>query len=536
VTEPSTSLRSSAGLRAAPLVLALLLAPVPASAEALVRLTAPAPANTVHALIGYGARLWFATGDPFTNANLGDVWSWDPARGKARYERHLFSQSAGAPAVAGGLLYWPFEDSRFSPARAEFAVTDGRRWAWRAVGGVRAYHLHALDGHGGALYAATSEWAGALSRSADGGATWRTLYHHPTPARRVSRLTTLAALGSRLYAGLVGRYDVGPRVLRLAGATLVAAPGFPPARAVSAMVAFGGRLYAALATGHGREVWRRGDGSAEPVPALAGRRIEALAAGEAALWAVSGDGALLRSADGARWETVQRFPGEMPVAVAVHAGRVYVGTRDEGGLGALWGPPAPAPVGRAIVAPAPLPGRPPAAGPADFAALDAALADPSAYADEAERLKDILRALSIHPEPAVGAALAARLAGPTPAGRFAYMGGALAATPAEIARWYLLWALARNGHGRVPPALIRAPWRAAENPSGKYFEPAPAAMWAAAELGQNDPETLAALVSRLGAAGDPPWLTGDAVGALTAITGKRFAYDLPAWRRWWASR
>jgi len=31
----------------------------------------------------------------------------------------------------------------------------------------------------------------------------------------------------------------------------------------------------------------------------------------------------------------------------------------------------------------------------------------------------------------------------------------------------------------------------------------------------------------------PPWLTGDIIGALSDLTGKRFGYDLKAWRVWW---
>ncbi len=41
---------------------------------------------------------------------------------------------------------------------------------------------------------------------------------------------------------------------------------------------------------------------------------------------------------------------------------------------------------------------------------------------------------------------------------------------------------------------------------------------------------------RLGMAGVPRWLDGDLIGALTALTGERFGYNLPAWREWWARR
>ena len=47
---------------------------------------------------------------------------------------------------------------------------------------------------------------------------------------------------------------------------------------------------------------------------------------------------------------------------------------------------------------------------------------------------------------------------------------------------------------------------------------------------------LGALIGRLGGAGDPDWLDGDLVGALTALTGARFGHDRDAWRAWWARR
>jgi len=48
-----------------------------------------------------------------------------------------------------------------------------------------------------------------------------------------------------------------------------------------------------------------------------------------------------------------------------------------------------------------------------------------------------------------------------------------------------------------------------------------------------DNESLAALVGRLNRPGDPDWLAGDIVGALTALTGQRFGHDYGAWRSWW---
>jgi hypothetical protein len=61
------------------------------------------------------------------------------------------------------------------------------------------------------------------------------------------------------------------------------------------------------------------------------------------------------------------------------------------------------------------------------------------------------------------------------------------------------------------------------------------ALFALTWNGQSDAATVANLVDRLERTDDPDWLKGDVVGALSAVTGKRFGYDVAAWRRWWAA-
>jgi len=68
------------------------------------------------------------------------------------------------------------------------------------------------------------------------------------------------------------------------------------------------------------------------------------------------------------------------------------------------------------------------------------------------------------------------------------------------------------------------------------MDPTPAAAFAVAQLGQGDAATLAALLERLEAEGDPRWLKGDLVGALSALSGERLGYDGGAWREWWRRR
>ena len=158
-------------------------------AEELVVLARPGPWTAVSGLVGYGERLWFVNAELFVNHNSADVYSYDPRTGRARYEAHLFSQNAGLPAVAEGLLYWPFEDARSSAGRGEFMVTDGRDWAWHLLPERQVFHIHAMLGHRGTLFAATSAWRGGLQRSDDGGHSWRLLYEYPSPPRTVSRFT-----------------------------------------------------------------------------------------------------------------------------------------------------------------------------------------------------------------------------------------------------------------------------------------------------------------------------------------------------------
>jgi len=515
--------------------------------EPLVPLARPGPWSAVSGLVGYGERLWLVNSVKFANHNSADVWSYDPARGEVRYERHLFSQDLGAPVVAGGRLHWPFEDPRFSTGRGEYAVTDGDAWRWRALADGTAFHVHAMAADGEALYLATSAWRAGLQRSDDGGATWRVIYDHDTPPGRVSRITSLALLGGTLYAGLTERARRGVKLLRLADGQVSPLPGWPPARQTYALEAHRGWLYAVVRDRSEVSVWRTDGAGVEAVASLAGHDVRAFASGPDALWAVSagdGGGALWRAREEGRFEPVQRFAGAEPVDVASYAGRVYVGTIGAGERGTLWGPAAPAPVAPpvapsmtpsvgAAAAPA---GARAATDPAALAALDAALGDDAGAAHPRARLMAALRPLALAPPAGLGDALSARLQRRFPAPEVELIGGAVRVERGRMNRWYLLWAMGLAGDGRVPDPLLDAAWTAVLNPAGKYLEVAAAAAWTAGEIGQDDPRTLALLVSRMGREGQPRWLDGDLVGALTALTGARHGYDAAAWQRRLAGR
>ena len=98
-----------------------------------------------------------------------------------------------------------------------------------------------------------------------------------------------------------------------------------------------------------------------------------------------------------------------------------------------------------------------------------------------------------------------------------------------MARWYLLWAIGLNGHGRVPLDLLAQPWTRKPNRSKKYLHLPSAAAWAVTQLNQGDKETIDVLMDALARKGDSLWLKGDFIGALT---GQRFGYDIAAWKNW----
>ncbi len=510
--------------------------------ESLVPLVRVGPWPGISALIGYGERLWFVNSVKFVNHNSADLYSYDPVSGGLSYERHLFSQDAGDAVVAGGLLYWPFEDARFSTRHGEYMVTNGRDWQWRAMPDGTVFHVHAMARLGQSLVAATSAWRAGLQRSDDGGKTWRVIYDHPTEPGFVSRITSLAVLDGRLYAGLTAWAQRGVKLLRLFDGEMTPMPGWPRGGATRALTGWRGWLYGVNSADQASALWRTDGRRVQRVAALDGERVRAISGGPSGLWAVSAagrGGALWGSQDGLVWTKRQVFAVDEPLDVVVYAGRVFVGARGADGRGVLWGPPPPAPAAPSLGAP-PLPPAPPPVETGRIsdllAALDRALADPRSYGGHGDGLSAALRPLAWSGRAPVGAALARRLDGPFATAEIEKFGGKLTLPAARLGRWHLLWAMALNGGGRVPTALISEPFSSRPNGAEKYMDVASGAAFAAAQLGQADEETLAALIARLDREGEPRWITGDMVGALTALSGERFGYDVAAWREWWRRR
>ena len=63
----------------------------------------------------------------------------------------------------------------------------------------------------------------------------------------------------------------------------------------------------------------------------------------------------------------------------------------------------------------------------------------------------------------------------------------------KLVHWYLLYAIAINGHGTIPTQLIQVPWSSTKNRAEKYIESSVAAAWAVSQLKQNDSKTVEVL-------------------------------------------
>ena len=97
----------------------------------------------------FRGRLWFANSVKGVDHNSADIYSLAPGSAEPRYERHLWSQDAGEPAVMDGLLYWPSEDSRISGAWGEFQATNGEGWRTGFIPREFIFHIHTMVAAGG---------------------------------------------------------------------------------------------------------------------------------------------------------------------------------------------------------------------------------------------------------------------------------------------------------------------------------------------------------------------------------------------------
>lgn len=486
----------------------------------------------------FRGRLWFTNSVKGVDHNSAEIYSFDPVTNATRYERHLWSQDAGNPLVSGGLLYWPSEDPRISPGWGDFQVTNGKDWATGQITTARMFHVFAMGELNGRLYAATSAWRAGLQVSDDRGKTWREAYDHPTPDRRVSRIVDLLEVGGFLVGQL--RAPEGRKLVRFDGSELSDVPGWPKNRAMSEVVRHGDFVYGLVQGDEAAVVWRSDGRSSEAVGGVrAGWRPFDLTSDGTDLWAIGDSaegGRLWRSRDGRNWRLAGTVTGGEPFDVIADDHAVYVGGSDSENRASLWAlihkPAEPETTpSRALPDLLPEPQTHVTDWNARADALDRALAAPETYDNFGRPLRALaFDAATSSPPPGF---FAQRLSVPRPEGRLNPFRDVIIDPQGDIGASILLWAMGIAEQGPIPPEMIAADWTKPENGAAKYFDPHFYAIWAAARAGQKDHATIEALMSRLDRPSDPLWLKGDAVGALTDLTGQRFGFDFAAWQSWW---
>lgn len=486
-------------------------------------------------LIGYRGRLWFSNAVRYENHNSADLWSLDPAGGPPRFERRLFSQDAGVPLVHDGLLWWPYEDARFSVGFGHVAVTDGRAWRHGVIPSAQSFHTHALAATGGALVAATSAWRAGLQRSDDRGRTWRSIYDHPTPDGRVTRIVELVPWDGLLFARLT---RAAHGLLVVEGDRVAPAPGWPMGRPVRAIAVGDMGVVGLVDEGTGFALWRTDGKDSSRVGGLPAGNPRDLAVTRGrphVLMAERTGGAILERHGNGRWSRRHVLQGGRPDELAVIDGRLFAAGAGDDGRGIVWGRPGGI-AGDGQNAAGNLPDFVPDRSRTNWAAageaLDRLLADPASYGRGRPILRDRILALArAGPPPGF---FAERLIAERPEERLSLIGGNVTIDAAGYARWLLLFGMTVAGEGRVPPDLLRLPFTERRNPAEKYFSTLPAAVASTVVLGQDDPATIDALITRLEAAtGEPAWLRRDLVTALAALTGRPPEDEPRAWRRWW---
>lgn len=522
--------------------LALLLSIAsPLAAETAVESHEIGPWPVVSRLIGYGDRIWFANSVKGANHNSADLHSIPARGGLSRYEGHLFSQDAGDPVVHRGLLYWPLEDARTEPGIGAFDVTDGERWEHGLIPTEQAFHNHAMVASGDRLYAAPSAWKGSVALSEDGGSAWRTVYLHPTPARRVSRITTLVAVSDGIYGTL--NAPEGQWLIRVDDGSGSPVPGWPNGRS-HGLTVHKEKVYGIASNPDAGGIWRSDGESAKRVWAASDDWIlRALASDGERLW-MAGDGAngasLWSSRNGREWSEVVKLEGGSPRDLVAYQGVIAVGGRGVNDRGILWVLRSSSNVEPAATTPPPPNAlswpsfTQKAADGFDWAGaaahLDGLLADSRSYERYGQQLKRTIYDLprrevppDFYPD---------RLKTIMPVDPLAMFGDIMLDEMAVIGRWRLYWGMGLSRTGKVDPADILRPWDYTPNGPFKFFSTPEIAIWAASRLGLSDDLVLEALVQRLEDEATPLWLKGDAVGALHTLTGQRLGYDATAWRGW----
>lgn len=496
------------------------------------------PWPVVSKIIGYRDRIWFANSVKGVNHNSADLWSLPLNDEKPRYEGHLFSQDAGDPVVHQGLLYWPLEDARAGPGIGAFDVTDGERWEHGLIPTEQAFHVHAMAEAEGFLYAAPSAWKASIARSEDGGASWTGIYLHPTPDRRVSRITSLVALDDSIVGTL--NAPEGRLLIRVDDGSGDPVPGWPTDRHYADLLAHQGDLYG-LVIGQGEAgLWQSdGNRSFKIWTAPDGWVPEALTSDGEIFWMVGQGGdttELWTSPDARNWTYIADLDGGKPFTIEAYRGVVVVGGQGARDQGVVWVVRSGSPMEDLKVEPIwPSFANEPSGENFDWQAaagrIDRMLSNLDAYGRYGIRLGEEIMALPKTEVPAFF--YNDRLQIDMPSDPFPMFANIVLPEASTIGRWYLYWGMGLSRTGRVDPVDILRPRNYAANGPVKYFSSAEIAMWAAGRIGRADPKVLDALIRRIEDPATPLWLKGDAVGALYSITGERHGYDGITWRAWY---
>ncbi len=500
------------------------------------------PWPVISRLIEYRGRVWFANSVKGRNHNSADLWSLDLHAQDLRYERHLFSQDAGRPLVHEGLLYWPYEDTRASLGWGGIDVTNGEAWRYLPVPSATMFHIHGLMEWQGGLMALSSAWRAGLQLSRDRGLTWAALYDHTTAPGKVSRMNRAVVAGGRLVGHLRGAGGV-IRLVGWDGGVPRNIPNWPQRERFHGLTAHNGAAYLVHNGKAGTRIWIvDGEAARALPPHRAGWQVWDLASNGVRLWALArsdGKAELWSSPDGADWRTEARFEGGEPMTITAGQGGVYAGGTGDDGRGMLWGlvsekMPDAEPGPRVA-----LPQPKASADETDLTVLagqlDAVLAQRDNYLNHGRGvLRELVFRIARTDPPAE--LLSSRLSLALPSDEVPLMGGSKTVAAERLGQWILLWGMGLAGKGVVPQHLLSQPFDVPPHGSEKYFHPLLMALWTVMQTGQDDDDTLSALIARLDREDDPDWLTGDVIGALSALTGERFGYDTAAWRNWWKTR
>ncbi len=513
----------------------------PAVAAELAVLARPGPWPVADNLVVYQNKIWFSAAVKGVNHNSADIWSYEPTHKNLQFERYLFTQDTGYPTVHKGYLYWPHEDMRIGLGNGMVTVTDGRTWQTRTIASQdHMMHTHAVAEWRGQLVAALAGWNSSLAVSSDGGKDWQLLVNDKPRVGRFHRYNHLAVLGEHLY---VRHWETtGMSLAEYRDGEIKDVVSWPKNRTFSKLVRFKDALYSLVRNDDGEnQLWRLKDGVARPLEVKTGGAGKVLlVSDQQALWIITADrnqGRLWVSDDGLTFVAQHSFHGGWPYsAVVLQPGKVYVGGEGADGRAVLWGPSASPSQVALTAAPPPLMSDPYRNRNFDIDGarqrMALALGDPASYARRGRPLQGVINDL-LRQGPADGF-FASFLEQSVPEQSVPTFGGRFQVPLREIANWQLLSAMAQNAEPRIPLRFLQKPWLRKSNGPQKWSDELLIALHTVQRVKQNDQKTIDLLINRLADPGDPDWLQSQISGTLVGLTGRHFAYDTDAWKKWWA--